>query len=496
MALPPVSLHPRDGSVAAAELRERLDALVAASEVPTEFPAEALAAAERAAAGQDATGIDRADRTDIELVTLDPATSTDLDQAMHLERSGDGYRVTYAIADVPSFVALDGPLDAEARRRGQTVYLPDRRIPLHPEVLSEGVASILPGQDTPAFVWAFELDATGAVTTTTLERATVRSRAKLAYDAVQRDIDAGDPHPMMALLLEIGAKRRALEAQRHGASLNLPEQEVIAEGESLRLQWRAPLPIEDANAQISLMTGMAAAQVMLDGGAGILRTMPPASEGAVAELREKAVALGQPWPEGMEYGEFLRTLDWAEPRHLALLNQAATLFRGASYLAFTSPAETPQDPAESTQAAIGAPYAHATAPLRRLVDRFVLLTCHHLLRGEAVPEPLLRALPLIPQVMQETGRRAGSLEREALDLVEALALRGSVGRELEATILSTREGTTQLQLSEPPVTLRAEVPGAIGDVVRVRVAAVDPDARDGARRIVLEPAAPERPAAR
>lgn len=488
MTLPPVSLHPREGSVAAAELRGQIDALVARSDVPVDFPAEVLAEAERVA--RSGSGLERVDRTDIELVTLDPATSTDLDQAMHLERDGEGYRVRYAIADVPSFVALDGAIDAEARRRGQTVYLPDRRISLHPEVLSEGAASLLPDQDTPAFLWTFHLDASGAVTHTELERALVRSREKLAYDAVQRDIDAGSPHPMMALLLEIGERRRGLEAERHGASLNLPEQEVIAEGDTLHLQWRAPLPIEDANAQISLMTGMAAAQVMLDGGAGILRTMPPASEERIEELRQKAAALGEPWPRDVEYGEFLRGLDWAEPRHLALLNQAATLFRGASYLAFTTPDEVPAEAAERTQAAIGAPYAHATAPLRRLVDRFVLLTCHHLLRGEELPAALLDALPLIPQIMKETSSRAGALGREALDIVEALAMRGYVGRELDATILSSSEGTAQLQLTEPPVTLRAEVPGEIGDVVPVRVAAVEIDPAGDARRIRLEPAGP------
>lgn len=471
MALPPVSLHPREGSVAADELREHLDALVAASDVPTAFPADALAEAEAAAAPERA---DRADRTDIPFVTLDPASSTDLDQAMHLERDGDGYRVRYAIADVPVVVPLGGALDAATRRRGQTVYLPDRRIPLHPEVLSEGAASILPAQDTPAFIWTFLLDEHGEVTSTSLERALVRSREKLAYDAEQARIDAETPHPMMALLLEIGAKRRDLEAERNGASLNLPEQEVIAEGDRLLLQWRAPLPIEEANAQISLMTGIAAATVMIEGGAGILRTMPPAEPAAIEKLRQKARALSEPWPDDVSYGDFLRSLEWSRPRHLALLNQAAKLFRGASYRAFTTRDELPTETAELTQAAIGAPYAHTTAPLRRLVDRFVLLTCYHLLRDEPLPEALRTALPLIPQIMQETGGPANALARTALDVVEALALRAYAGRELDATILSTADGTAQLQLDEPPVTVRGKVPGAVGDVVRIRIASTDP----------------------
>src|SRR5699024_370767 len=122
----PVSLHAPRGSVAADELRAGIDALLAEQDgdVPLEFPAEVLAAAEDAAARATATQ-GRADRTDVPFVTLDPESSTDLDQAMHLERTESGFRVLYAIADVPWFVDLDGPLDQEARRRGETLYLPD-----------------------------------------------------------------------------------------------------------------------------------------------------------------------------------------------------------------------------------------------------------------------------------------------------------------------------------------------------------------------------------
>ncbi|GAB2543616.1 RNB domain-containing ribonuclease [Brachybacterium huguangmaarense] len=483
MALPPVSLHLREGAVAADELRARVDDLVAAADVPVEFPAEVLAAAAQAAASWREDGVERADRTDVEFVTLDPASSTDLDQAMHLSREGDGFTVLYAIADVPAFVPLGGPVDAEARRRGQTVYLPDRRIPLHPEVISEGAASLLPDQDAPAFVWRFALDAAGEVTGIGLERAVIRSRAKLAYDAVQKDLDAGSAHPQMRLLAEIGELRIALEAARGGASLNLPEQEVLAEGETLRLAWRAPLPIEDANAQISLMTGMAAATVMIDGGAGILRTMPPADDRRVEELRDAAQALGTPWPRDMAYGDFLRTLDPQHPAHLALLNRAGSLFRGAGYLAFASRDELPADADQYTQAAIGAPYAHTTAPLRRLVDRAVLLVCHHHLAGEPISADLLAALGEFRDAMQATDAAASGLERDALDLVEVLALRPLVGQELDAVVLDSRPAaddrpaSSRLQIDAPPVSLRASLTGEPGQRVRVRIDGVDVGAR-------------------
>src|SRR5699024_2909330 len=252
-----------------------------------------------------------------------------------------------------------------------------------------------------------------------LERALVRSLEKLAYDRVQEELDRGEGHPMMLLLQEIGALRTELEAQRGGASLNVPEQEVVAENGQVRLQWRRPHPIEDANAQISLMTGMAAAALMLEHGAGILRTMPPAEQSAVDRFRRQSEALGAPWPTEQSYGAFLRSLDWRDPVHLALLNQATSLFRGASYAAFTSTDELPE---QTQQAAIAAPYAHTTAPLRRLVDRFVLLVCHAHVRGAAPAPELLAALGQIPEAMRTTAARAGALERSALELVETMAL--------------------------------------------------------------------------
>ncbi|MGP9536966.1 RNB domain-containing ribonuclease [Brachybacterium sp. AOP43-C2-M15] len=477
----PVTLHAPRGSVAADVIREGIDSLLADhdGEVPIAFPPAVLEAAEQAAARE--VGAERTDRTDVPFVTLDPESSTDLDQAMHLERTDHGYRVLYAIADVPFFVDLDREIDHEARGRGETVYLPDRRIPLHPEVLSEGVASLLPDQTTPAFVWVLDLDPSGRVHAIDLERALVRSVQKLAYDTVQAELDRGEGHPMMLLLREIGALRTALEAERGGASLNVPEQEVVAENGRVRLRWRRPNPIEDANAQISLMTGMAAAELMIAHGAGILRTMPPAEQSAVDRFRRQSEVLGHPWPAEQGYGDFLRSLDWREPVHLALLNQATSLFRGASYAAFTSPEEIPEDPAQS---AIAAPYAHATAPLRRLVDRFVLMVCHAQARGERPGPELLAALAEIPEAMQATGARAGALERAATELVETAALAAWEGETFEATVIERREASedpngggaptrVEVQLTDPPVTAWVPMEAAVGEVVRVRLQSVD-----------------------
>ncbi len=123
--------------------------------------------------------------------TLDPVGSMDLDQAFHLERSGDGVRVRYAIADVAAVVEPGGPVDVEAHTRGMTLYSPDSRAPLHPTVLSEGAASLLPDQVRDAVVWTIDLDAAGEQTAVDVRRARVRSVRRLDYDGVQQQIDAG-----------------------------------------------------------------------------------------------------------------------------------------------------------------------------------------------------------------------------------------------------------------------------------------------------------------
>ena len=125
------------------ELAAGLARIRAELEVPDAFAPEVLAAAE---AGVAAARLPELDRTDLELVTIDPPGARDLDQALHIARAGNGFVVSYAIADVATFVSPGDAVDREAHRRGLTLYAPDRRTPLHPPVLSEGAASLLPGE--------------------------------------------------------------------------------------------------------------------------------------------------------------------------------------------------------------------------------------------------------------------------------------------------------------------------------------------------------------
>ncbi|MEV4193800.1 ribonuclease catalytic domain-containing protein, partial [Streptomyces toxytricini] len=263
-----------DGAALRAALRDLRTGL----DVPREFPPPVLAEAEQAVR---TPRLPDEDATDLPLFTIDPPSSRDLDQAMHLaRRAGGGYVVHYAIADPAAFVVPGGPVDAEAHRRVTTLYFPDGRVPLLPPALSEGAASLLPGQTCPALLWRLDLDSAGRVERTGIRRALVRSRARYDYDGAQQAIDSDTAEEPLALLREVGRLREEQERERGGVSLNVPEQEIVAHDGSYGLAYRAPLPVDGWNAQVSLMTGMAAADLMLAAGTGVLRTLPTAPDGA------------------------------------------------------------------------------------------------------------------------------------------------------------------------------------------------------------------------
>ncbi|HZB40959.1 MAG TPA: RNB domain-containing ribonuclease, partial [Ilumatobacter sp.] len=176
--------------------------------IPDVFPADVLTAADRAVRAP--IGGQHRDRTDRHFVTLDPADSMDLDQAFALERADDEIVLHYAIADVGWFVRPGDALDVEAFNRAVTVYLPDRRSTLYPTALSEAAASLLPNVDRPAVVFTVRIASDGTPRLDGVERAIVRSRAKLAYDAVT---DADLPEGLAELHRRIVAAE-----QRRGAT--------------------------------------------------------------------------------------------------------------------------------------------------------------------------------------------------------------------------------------------------------------------------------------
>ena len=418
----------------------------------------------------------RYDLRDIPFVSIDPPGARDLDQVVAIERSsnGPGFVVHYAIADVAAFVRPGGAVDLAARQRGVTIYLPDRRAPLHPPVLSEDAASLLPGDDRQALVWRFDLDDDGVVGSTSLRRAIIRNRRAYSYEEAQRLIDAGEAEATIALLAAVGPLREELERARGGVALDVPEQIIESFDGEYRLEFRAPMHVEGWNAQISLMTGTVAADAMLTGGLGVLRTLPAPSPDELAVFRRHAHALDVEWPPQLAYGEIIRSLDPTIADHAALLAQAGRLFRGAGYAAFDEAGGVAL-PEDHGHAGVASPYAHVTAPLRRLVDRFGNEVVLALLNGTDPPAWVREALPDVPELMADARRREGAADGKAADVVEAAVLSGCIGDVLDAVVVRKHRKGVQIQLRHPAVVANVDADDDIGlgDEVRVRVERTD-----------------------
>jgi len=455
-------------------LEQGIRAIQQEQKLQPEFPAEVVAAAVEAAKNPRLPDLDR---TDLPFVTIDPVGSMDLDQAMHLERDGDGYLVHYAIADVAAFVEPGGPVDLEARRRGESMYGADDKIPLHPTELSEGAASLLPGEVRPAFLWTIKLDREGNQTDAKVERARVRSVARLDYAGVQQTIDDGSADPMMLLLKEVGELRLHQEAERGGVSLPLPEQVIDCAGDPWTLEFRAVLDVESWNAQISLLTGFAAASLMVYGKVGVLRTLPPPGPDAVKRLHRTARALGIDWPAEQHYPDFIRSLDPTNSHHLAMITACTTLLRGAGYVNFDG--AIPEQP---EHAALASECAHVTAPLRRLVDRFGLEVCAALCAGTPVPDWVRDGLVELPDIMRDSGHRANAYENAVLNLVEAASLAGRVGESFTGVVVEAdHEDARKGDLVVREVAVTAPISGGaplpLGEDLTAVLAEADPATR-------------------
>ncbi|MFZ2510439.1 MAG: RNB domain-containing ribonuclease [Gordonia sp. (in: high G+C Gram-positive bacteria)] len=451
------------------------DRLRAELDITADFPAAVTA---EAAAVTDRYAARRVDRRDLELVTVDPPGSKDLDQAMRLVPDGDGYLVHYAIADVAALVTPGSALDVESRRRGATIYFPDGNVPLHPRVLSEGLGSLLPDQDRAAVLWTVHVTGDGEVASCAVERATVRSRARLDYGGVYDDIVAGTPHPSIAGLRDFGELRQQWSLARGAVMLELPDQEVAPHrdpraGRHWDLRLAPRTPADGWNAQVSLLVGMCAGTMMARADIGFLRTLPGAGGAAVAELRRAADSLGATWPSELTPGQFLATLAPDEPSTLALMTAGARLMRGAGYRSL--PPEVPVEQAALIHAGVGGLYAHVTAPLRRLADRFATEVCLSVAAGEQVPDWVRAALPGLGKVMRSADAIGATANRRSIDLAEAAVLADQVGSRFAAIVLrpATEKREAEIFVAEPAIIAPCAGAPAAGQRCTVEVVAAD-----------------------
>ena len=342
----------------------------------------------------------------------------------------------YAIADLGAVVVPGAALDTEVRQRGQTVYLPDGSVPLHPPVLSEDLASLLPDGPRAAVLWRLDLDGAGEPVWVDVRRAVVRSRARLDYAGVQAYVDAGRIHPAIAALPVVGPLRRALAVRRGAIELELPEQEVVfpslhatntwmtAGGWTVRVRRRTL--VEDWNAEISLLTGTAAARIMLDAGSACCARCPRRSPRPSRSCGRSPGGSGSTGPRRRRRPSCCPSCPATPPpRWLCGGRRRRCCAAPATRRSTPPPVRAARRPGH---AGIGATYAHVTAPLRRLVDRFGREVCLAVTAGADVPEWLRAALPTLPETMAASDAVAGAVTRACVDRTEAALLAAGSGR--------------------------------------------------------------------
>jgi exoribonuclease R len=443
-------------------LAEGLTAIRGQFKVPDGFPAEVDVAAE--AAAQRAPS-EHTDRTAMPFVTLDPASSTDLDQAFAIEQAGGDLLLHYAIADVAWFVGDGDLLDSEAWKRGETTYLPGAKAGLYPRVLAEGAASLLPDGPRPAVVFTSRIDPAGKAVLQGVERALIRSRAKLGYETVR---DAELPTGFAELSRRIAAADDA----RGAARVDPPEQEVERDAAGhFTLRLRPLSGAERSNAAMSLATNLAVADMLLANQTGLFRVMAEPDESAQNRLRHTAEAFGLSWPKQATLEQYERLLDPADPREAAFMLAIRRAGNGASY-------EPYQAGAVPWHAAMAASYCHMTAPLRRLADRYVIRAALAVANAQPVPAEASAAFQRLGPVMAKAQARSSQIERAVVDLAEAAMLVGREGEDFDAVVTDLGETGARIQLCDLPIVARTTAHRVQpGERIVVRLESADPVAR-------------------
>lgn len=446
-------------------LKLGIDSIIEQFQLPLSFSSEIESEAARAASDFQLEDGDRGDMTDLPFVTLDPATSTDLDQAFYLEQDGDSIVLYYALADIGAFVPHGGCIAQEAWNRGVTIYGIEGKIPLYPKILSQRGASLLPDGPRPAIMVMVAIEKDGTIRLLSVESIYCVSHAKLAYDALDmREIP----------LLEEFAKRMWLNDLSRGAMrIDSPQQEVVAdenEPGGVRLELRSRLYSEVVNSALSLAVNIALGELLSEAGVGLFRTMDTPNESAIRQLRRSAHAFGIAWDVSESLYDLQRRLDPSNTNHQRFLLETRRSGGRASYEVFS-------EQKKPWHSAIAATYVHATAPMRRLADRYVLDLALFVANRETVPDSLIEILSKLPGVMQRSENRANGVDRAVIDLMEAVSLQHRIGEVLDAEVVDADAGI--VQTLEGAIRARAtNLPRCNhGDKVKVRIAAADPAKR-------------------
>ncbi|MDX8358148.1 ribonuclease R family protein [Sphingopyxis terrae] len=428
---------------------------IAKHDIPHVFGDETLAEAERAAT-LPLTPEGREDLRDLPIVAIDPADARDHDDAVWAIPDEDpgnkgGWKAIVAIADVSYYVRPDGALDREARRRGNSVYFPDRVVPMLPETLSAGVCSLKAGQDRAAMACHLTIDKHGKLTSWRFTRALVRLRANIAYERAQAAYDADAPDkgwdadvlPALRHLWGCWTLLAKARAARSPLELDLPERQVIldAQGNIAEIRVRERLDAHRLIEDYMIAANVAAAKALEAKKSPVMYRIhePPSREKLVSlkeylESFEQSFALGQVITPAV----FNRLIDgFSGDDRLPEIMEAILRSQTQAYY---GPAN-----AGHFGLALGS-YAHFTSPIRRYADLLVHRALVDSYRLEVPGKP--KGLPersglgeadqkgfsRIGEAISGLERRAMEAERETVDRYVAAYLAGKVGEIVPARI--------------------------------------------------------------
>jgi ribonuclease R len=416
--------------------------------IPDSFAEETLSEAQRAAK-LALSAEKREDLRHIPIVAIDPADARDHDDAIWAEpEEGGGFRAIVAIADVSFYVRPGGALDREARKRGNSVYFPDRVVPMLPEVLSADVCSLKSGEDRAAMVCHLRIDAEGKVTEWRFTRGLVRIAEVIAYENAQARIDDGTAEPNLKHLWACWHALAAARDKRDPLNLELPERRVVLDehGRITEIALRERLDAHRVVEDFMIAANVAAAKALEAKVAPVVYRLhePPGREKLIAlkdylATFDRKLSLGQVVTPGL-FNRMLK--DIADETEKALIMEAVLRSQTQAYYG-------PRNEGHFGLA-LGS-YAHFTSPIRRYADLLVhraLVDAYHL--EQPAPQgdlPKLSGLSdrdrddlgKISEAISNAERRAMMAERETTDRYVAAWLSVRVGEVFETRITGVQK---------------------------------------------------------
>ena len=413
---------------------------IAEFDLPHVFPDEAMRDAQAAKPmplGQ------REDLRALPLVTIDGADARDFDDAVFAEPTSDGgYRMVVAIADVSAYVAPQSPLDREAQKRGNSVYLPDRVIPMLPEALSNGLCSLVPGEDRACVAVEILIDANGEKTSHRFFRGLMRSHARLTYDAVEDFRTGADTDPPAGLdadrlnhLFEAYKLRAAIREKRGALDLDLPEKRVVFDdhGHAIAISKKHQNTSQKLIEEFMILANVSAAETLEAANAlCVYRAHEAPDPAKIDGLRDVVKTMGIAFPKGQVIrSQHFNTLlkkakDLNDPAAAQLVNETVLRCQSQADYRISNPGHFGLALRR---------YAHFTSPIRRYADLMVHRSLiNQMAKEDHLPLPAPDQAAEIAQSISDTERKAAAAERRTVDRYATALMQNRAGQIVEGQV--------------------------------------------------------------